>query len=126
MHAPLFPARHASSTHTHTVAFSPQAPVDPHVVLGGFTPDASRFTNYSAEATAFVVTLPLSGRAQDLSAVRAWEAALVEMLADPREGGVAKRLLSEGNLTLSFSTERSVRVTWRPEDWYLTSQSTIA
>ena len=37
-------------------------------------------------------------------AARAWEAALVALLSDP-EGKVA-RLAAEGNLTLSFSTER--------------------
>ena len=39
-------------------------------------------------------------------AARAWEAALLALLTDP-QGRVA-RLAAEGNLTLSFSTERPV------------------
>lgn len=35
------------------------APMDPHLVLGGFPTDAAQFRNYTADATAFVVTLPL-------------------------------------------------------------------
>ena len=141
-----------------------QAPMDPHIVLGGFptqtsSPTSSEmdssasheaaFRNYSSDATAFVVTLPLSSHPKDLEAswelqnggncvhgllsfvcpcypqpqpnrnatnhhtcflthvlqaARAWEAALVALLSDP-EGKVA-RLAAEGNLTLSFSTER--------------------
>lgn len=36
-----------------------QAPIDPHLVLGGF-PTTSAFRNYSADATSFVVTYPLN------------------------------------------------------------------
>ena len=36
--------------------------MDPHVVLGGFPTDTTQFRNYTADATAFIVTLPLNGR----------------------------------------------------------------
>ncbi len=35
------------------------APVDPHIVLGGFPTDSS-FRNFSADATAFVSTFPVN------------------------------------------------------------------
>lgn len=34
-------------------------PVDPHLVLGGFPTDAASFRNFSADASAFVVTFPI-------------------------------------------------------------------
>ena len=34
-------------------------PTDPHLVLGGFPTDPDAFRNYTADATAFVLTLPL-------------------------------------------------------------------
>lgn len=36
-----------------------EAPMDPHLVLGGF-PTTSAFRNYSIDATSFVVTYPLN------------------------------------------------------------------
>ena len=64
----------------HCPRSSFQAPMDPHIVLGGFpalgsspSPSPSSgggagtaFRNYSADATAFVVTLPLSSHPEDL------------------------------------------------------------
>ena len=35
------------------------APIDPHLVLGGFPIDSTQFKNYTADTTAFVVTFPL-------------------------------------------------------------------
>lgn len=36
-----------------------EAPMDPDIILGGFPSDAGSFRNYSADATAFVVTFPV-------------------------------------------------------------------
>ena len=44
-----------------------EAPMDPHVILGGFPTD-SGFRNYSADATAFVITYPV-----DSSQDNRWE-----------------------------------------------------
>lgn len=41
-----------------------EAPVDPHVVLGGF-PNGPRFASFSADATSFVVTYPVDSSADN-------------------------------------------------------------
>ena len=41
-----------------------EAPVDPHVVLGGF-PNGPSFRNFSADATSFVVTYPVDSSADN-------------------------------------------------------------
>jgi len=95
------------------------APVDPKMVLGGFPPlpPPSKKTNsstatatstatsswYAETATAFIVTYPLSSSFILRQDVEAWEAAFLN-LAKGRLTDLAK----SKNLTLSFSTERSV------------------
>ncbi|GIL73679.1 hypothetical protein Vretifemale_3814, partial [Volvox reticuliferus] len=79
------------------------APMDPHVVLGGF-PVGQEFSTYSAGATAFVTTFPVSSSPSLRPAALAWERAFVH-LATTR----LKPLAEAANLSLSFSTERSVQ-----------------
>ena len=43
-----------------------EAPVDPHVVLGGF-PNGPGFRNFSADATSFVVTYPVDSSSDNRS-----------------------------------------------------------
>ena len=50
-------------------------PIDPHLVLGGFTTDAS-FSSYSADATSFIVTYPLDSSPDKRSAAYAMLLAL--------------------------------------------------
>ncbi|GLI64747.1 hypothetical protein VaNZ11_008114, partial [Volvox africanus] len=79
------------------------APMDPHVVLGGF-PVGQEFRSYSAGATAFVTTFPVSSSPSLRAAALAWERAFVH-LATARLGPLAEA----ANMSLSFSTERSVQ-----------------
>ncbi|GFR48083.1 hypothetical protein Agub_g9922, partial [Astrephomene gubernaculifera] len=80
-----------------------QAPVDPHVVLGGF-PGGREFSTYSAGATSFVTTLPVSSDPSLRPAALAWEAAFLQLAADKLAPAAAS-----ANLTLSYSAERSVQ-----------------
>lgn len=74
--------------------------MDPHVVLGGFPPSSS---NYSGEATSFVVTLPLSSAAGHVAAARAWEEAFVQLAK-----GRLTEIAAAAGLSIAFSTERWV------------------
>lgn len=78
--------------------------MDPHVVLGGF-PTGPTFRNYSADATAFVVTYPVNSDAGNVAAARAWEAAFVALAR-----GKLSDMARGAGLALSFSSERSVQV----------------
>lgn len=40
-------------------------PVDPHLVLGGFPTSGTAFRNFSADATAFVVTFPIDSHPEN-------------------------------------------------------------
>lgn len=84
----------------HPLSVHQQAPIDPHVVLGGFPPSSS---NYSGEATSFVVTLPLSSAAGDVAAARAWEEAFVQLAK-----GRLTEIAAAAGLSIAFSTERWV------------------
>ncbi|EFN58463.1 hypothetical protein CHLNCDRAFT_6284, partial [Chlorella variabilis] len=79
-------------------------PTDPHLVLGGFPTDAATFRNYTADATAFVVTFPIDSHAANRGAALAWEAAFVELAS-----GLLSEMAEGVGLRLSFSTERSVQ-----------------
>lgn len=89
------------------------APVDPKVVLGGFPPlpppleilNSSPTTSswYADTATAFIITYPLSSSLKMRRDVEAWEAAFLNLAQ-----GQLTNLAKSRNLTLSFSTERSV------------------
>lgn len=65
----LFPA---CSLHCKQCRAAFGGPVDPHLVLGGFPTAAAAFRNYSADATAFVVTLPLDPHPASRRAGLAW------------------------------------------------------
>jgi Niemann-Pick C1 protein len=78
--------------------------MDPHIVLGGF-PVGPDFRNYSADATALVVTYPVDSREGNRAAALAWESAFVELAK-----GKLSAMAAAANLTLSFSSERSVQV----------------
>lgn len=78
--------------------------MDPHIVMGGF-PVGPQFRNYSADATAFVVTYPVDSRPEGRERALAWEAAFVELAK-----GKLSAMAAAANLTLSFSSERSVQV----------------
>lgn len=57
-------------------------PVDPHLVLGGFPTDAASFRNFSADASAFVVTFPI-----DSHRANRWVAcARVALCSDGNQG----------------------------------------
>eukprot|EP00887_Chlorella_sp_A99_P002624 scaffold6.g2624.t1 len=56
-------------------------------VLGGFPANASLLRNYTADATAFVVTLPLDPSPAAAAAAQAWEAAFVELAGGGWGGG---------------------------------------
>eukprot|EP00879_Flechtneria_rotunda_P012269 GHRR01012815.1.p1 GENE.GHRR01012815.1~~GHRR01012815.1.p1 ORF type:complete len:1130 (+),score=344.72 GHRR01012815.1:967-4356(+) len=79
-----------------------EAPIDPHVVLGGFStgPD---FRNYSADTTAFVVTYPIDSSPANRAAALAWEEAFVQ-LAKTELSSMA----AAAKLSLAFQAERSV------------------
>ncbi|KAI3436838.1 hypothetical protein D9Q98_006248 [Chlorella vulgaris] len=79
-------------------------PVDPHLVLGGFPTAAASLRNFSADATAFVVTLPINPHPDNRPAALAWEAAFVELA-----GGRLSEMAAAAGLRLSFSAERSVQ-----------------
>ncbi|KAL4425014.1 hypothetical protein ABPG77_002899, partial [Micractinium sp. CCAP 211/92] len=78
-------------------------PVEPHLVLGGFPTDAS-FRNFSADASAFVVTFPIDSHPANRDAALAWEAAFVGLAA-----GRLTEMAEAAGLRLSFSAERSVQ-----------------
>ncbi|PRW56197.1 Niemann-Pick C1 [Chlorella sorokiniana] len=79
-------------------------PIDPHLVLGGFPTDSATFRNFSADATAFVVTYPINSHPENREAALAWEAAFVQLASTQLTA------MAEGaGLRLSFSTERSVQ-----------------
>ena len=80
------------------------APVDPHVVLGGFPTD-STFRSYRQDAASLVVTFPLSSAPEDAAAAAAWEAAFLRLA-----GGKLAQMAAEANLTLAYSAERYVVV----------------
>ncbi|KAL6781423.1 SSD3 [Auxenochlorella protothecoides x Auxenochlorella symbiontica] len=88
------------------------APIDPHVVLGGFPTAAAEFRNFSADATAFVVTFLLDPAPALRPAAEAWEAAFT-MLAHTRLRSMAE----EAGLRLSFSAQRSVADEISREGW---------
>ncbi|GIL49416.1 hypothetical protein Vafri_5759 [Volvox africanus] len=79
------------------------APMDPHVVLGGF-PVGQEFRSYSADTTAFVTTFPVSSSPSLRPAALAWERAFVHLAA-----ARLRPLAEAANMSLSFSTERSVQ-----------------
>jgi Niemann-Pick C1 protein len=78
--------------------------MDPHIVMGGF-PVGPQFRNYSADATALVMTYPVDSRPEARARALAWEAAFVELAK-----GKLSTMAAAANLTLSFSSERSVQV----------------
>ncbi len=47
-------------------------PIDPHLVLGGFPTDSTAFRNFSADATAFVVTYPIDSHPENRWGGTAW------------------------------------------------------
>ncbi len=63
------------------------------------------FRNYSADATAFVVTYPVDSRPERRAQALTWEAAFIELAK-----GKLIAMAAAANLTLSFSSERSVQV----------------
>lgn len=83
--------------------------MDPHVVLGGFPTTPKSFRNYSADATAFVVTYPVNSDPENRVASEAWEAAFIELASTK-----LTHMAHEAGLELSFSSERSVQV-WSAE-----------
>eukprot|EP00884_Botryococcus_braunii_P021147 jgi/Botrbrau1/7716/Bobra.0159s0148.1 len=80
-----------------------EAPIDPNLVLGGF-PTGPSFRNYSADATAFVVTYPVDSSEKLRAAALAWEAAFVELAK-----GKLSLMAEKAGLRLSFSSQRSVQ-----------------
>ncbi|KAF8057679.1 NPC1 [Scenedesmus sp. PABB004] len=88
-----------------------EAPMDPHVVLGGF-PTGPEFRNYTADATAFVVTYPIDSGPATRAAALAWEAAFVALAR-----GELSAMAAAANLTLSFQAERSVEDELRRESY---------
>ncbi|KAJ9512509.1 hypothetical protein QJQ45_018994, partial [Haematococcus lacustris] len=80
------------------------APVDPHLVLGGFPTDKEHFRSFIEDSTALVVTYPLSSSLTTRAAALAWEAAFLQLAQ-----GVLRPMARAANLTLSFSAERSVQ-----------------
>ncbi|KAF6262418.1 multidrug efflux transporter AcrB transmembrane domain-containing protein [Scenedesmus sp. NREL 46B-D3] len=95
-----------------------EAPMDPHVILGGFStgPD---FRNYSADATAFVVTYPIDSAPANLPAALAWEAAFLELAQ-----GELSAMAAAANLSLAFQAERSVEDELKRESY--TDASVVA
>ncbi|EIE26672.1 multidrug efflux transporter AcrB transmembrane domain-containing protein [Coccomyxa subellipsoidea C-169] len=80
-----------------------EAPMDPHVILGGF-PNGPDFRNFSADSTAFVVTFPVdSSSGNRCSLPLAWEAEFIELARTK-----LTQMADEAGLRLSFSAERSV------------------
>ncbi|GAQ79217.1 putative Niemann-Pick C type protein [Klebsormidium nitens] len=90
---------HYSSSAPCLSAF--KAPMDPHVVLGGFPGN-----NYS-DATAFVITFPVvnsvNSSSEQIQAAQAWEAAFVNLT----ESKLVK-LAADAGLTLAYSSESSI------------------
>eukprot|EP00883_Tetradesmus_obliquus_P007421 jgi/Sobl393_1/18043/SZX70998.1 len=95
-----------------------EAPMDPHVILGGFStgPD---FRNYSADATAFVVTYPIDSNPANLPAALAWEAAFLQLAQ-----GELRGMAAAANLSLAFQAERSVEDELKRESY--TDASVVA
>ena len=93
------------------------APVDPHVVLGGFPRDARAFRNFSADATAFVVTLLLEAGAETAAAAEAWERSFLEVAGSEIAQLVANVSATNAPLRLSYSAQRSVADELRREGW---------
>lgn len=89
----------------HVLRCSPHLllPLTLNSVLGGFPTNASILRNYSADSSAFVVTLPLRSSPVDVPNATAWEAALVRLA-----GGRLSQMAASAGLRLSYSTERSV------------------
>ncbi|KAL8090154.1 uncharacterized protein LOC141697492 isoform X1 [Apium graveolens] len=91
--------QHYASADTCMSAF--KAPLDPSVVLGGFSG-----TNYS-EASAFVVTYPVINAVNEVGNENekavAWEKAFIQLLKDE-----ILPTVQASNLTLSFSSESSI------------------
>ncbi|CAL8466999.1 g6535 [Coccomyxa elongata] len=79
-----------------------EAPMDPHIILGGF-PNGPDFRNFSADSTAFVVTFPVDSSSDNRAAAEAWEAAFIELARTK-----LTQMAEEARLRLSFSAERSV------------------
>ncbi|CAG9464392.1 unnamed protein product [Pedinophyceae sp. YPF-701] len=82
------------------------APVDPAVVLGGYPRGAPPSAGLADNATAFVVTYPVSSDPALARAAEAWEAAFVHLLT---EDTAVRDILAARGLTFSFSTQRSVQ-----------------
>ena len=78
------------------------APVDPKVVLGGFPRQG--IVSISDEATAFIVTYPLSSSPEIKRDAEAWETAFLNLAA-----GKLTEMAGNLNLRLSYSAERSVQ-----------------
>lgn len=78
------------------------APVDPKVVLGGFPRQGK--VSITDDATAFIVTYPLSSSLDIRRDVEAWEAAFLDLAA-----GKLTEMAAVENLRLSYSAERSVQ-----------------
>eukprot|EP00878_Enallax_costatus_P015127 GHUV01015839.1.p1 GENE.GHUV01015839.1~~GHUV01015839.1.p1 ORF type:complete len:1041 (+),score=174.75 GHUV01015839.1:474-3596(+) len=95
-----------------------EAPMDPHVILGGFStgPD---FRNYSADATAFVITYPIDSNPDNLEAALAWETAFIQ-LANTELSSMA----TGAKLKLAFQAERSVEDELKRESY--TDASVVA
>eukprot|EP00775_Hariotina_reticulata_P001814 gene1814-2147_t len=95
-----------------------EAPMDPHVILGGFStgPD---FRNYSADATAFVVTYPIDSNPGNLAAALAWESAFIQLAKGP-----LSKMAAAANLSLAFQAERSVEDELKRESY--TDASVVA
>ncbi|KAL1827885.1 hypothetical protein ACET3Z_006297 [Daucus carota] len=91
--------QHYASADTCMSAF--KAPLDPSVVLGGFSG-----TNYS-EASAFVVTYPVNNAVNEAGNENekavAWEKAFIQLLKDE-----ILPIVQSNNLSLSFSSESSI------------------
>ena len=76
-----------------------EAPMDPHVVLGG--PSETLVTELVRDSAAFVVTYPLVNGGEREEAVREWERAFLE-----EAGGKLSSLAASVGLRLSYSAER--------------------
>ncbi|XP_047325787.1 NPC intracellular cholesterol transporter 1-like isoform X2 [Impatiens glandulifera] len=91
--------QHYTSTETCLSAF--KAPLDPSIVLGGFSGN-----NYS-EASSFIITYPVINAVDDVGTENekaiAWERAFIQLAKDELLPMVQSR-----NLTLSFSSESSI------------------
>eukprot|EP00798_Chlamydomonas_sp_ICE-L_P025324 gene25325-10979_t len=96
-----------------------KGPMDPHLVLGGFPRNKEDFRNYTADATAFVVTYPVSSHLEVRSQATAWEKAFIQLAK-----GKLADLASAANLSISFVAERSVQDELTRESF--TDASTVA